>query len=112
MHSSRDHGPCPRDRPGRRVLAQLPLIRLDHTFPLGAEAGSTIVLEISGKDLDDVTELRFDHPGLRAERIKADAFRVTIAAKVPRGTDQYRAVGKHGISAAGSSSSTGACTRT
>ena len=79
-------------------FAQLPLIRLDHTYPLGAEAGSTIDLEISGKDLDDVTELRFDHPGLKAERIQAGAFRVTIAGDTPRGTHEFRAVGRHGIS--------------
>src|SRR3954468_6639442 len=79
-------------------FAQLPLIRLDHTFPLGAEADSTITLEITGKDLDEVTELKFDHPGLKSGRIKPEQFRVTVAADTPRGTHEFRAVGKHGIS--------------
>jgi hypothetical protein len=79
-------------------FAQLPLIRLDHTFPLGAEAGSTILLEISGKDLDGVTELRFDYPGFKAEPTKPGEFRVTIASDTPRGTHEFRGVGKHGIS--------------
>jgi len=44
--------------------AELPLIRLDRIFPLGGQAGSEVLLEISGKDFEDVKALRFDHPGL------------------------------------------------
>jgi hypothetical protein len=84
--------------PGAPCCGQLPQIRLDHVFPLGAEAGSTFQLEISGKDLDDVTELRFEHPGLKATRTKPNEFRVTVDADTPRGTHEFRAIGKHGLS--------------
>jgi hypothetical protein len=79
--------------------ADLPQIRLDRIFPLGGEAGSTVTLEIDGKDLDEAKDLRFDHPGIRAEWVKEKQFRLTIAADVPPGAYDVRAVGKYGISA-------------
>jgi hypothetical protein len=83
---------------GAPCRAQLPQIRLDHIFPLGGEAGSTFQLEITGKDLDDVKELLFDHPGFSATRTKTNEFRVTVAADTPRGTHEFRAIGKYGLS--------------
>src|ERR1051325_840928 len=79
--------------------AELPHIRLDRIFPLGGQAGTTVEIEITGRDLDDVKALRFDHPGFKTELIKASQFRVTIAGDVPPGTYEARAVGKWGISA-------------
>jgi hypothetical protein len=81
-------------------LAELPHIRLDSIFPLGGSAGSDVALEVRGKDFDDVKTLYFDHPGLKAVSVKPNQFRVTIAADVPPGTYEVRAVGKYGISAA------------
>jgi hypothetical protein len=78
--------------------AQLPHIRLDRIFPLGGAAGSTVPVEIAGKDLDDVKKLHFDDPGLKAELAKPNQFRVTIAKDVPAGTYEVRAVGRFGIS--------------
>jgi hypothetical protein len=80
--------------------AELPHIRLDRIFPLGGQAGSEVALEIAGKDLHDVKTLRFDHPGLKAVLVKPSQFRLTIAADVPPGTYEVRAVGKYGISGA------------
>jgi hypothetical protein len=80
--------------------AELPLIRLDRIFPLGGQAASTVHLEIAGKDLDETKALHFDHPGLKAEYLKPNNFRITVAADVPPGTYEVRAVGKYGISAA------------
>jgi hypothetical protein len=79
--------------------AELPHIRLDRIFPLGGQAGSEVQLEITGRDLDDVKALHFDHPGFKAEFLKANQFRVTIASDVPLGTHEVRAIGKWGISA-------------
>jgi hypothetical protein len=84
--------------PGSACWGQLPQARLDRIFPLGGEAGSTVVVDIAGKDIDDVRTLRFDHPGLKAEFVKANQFRVHIAADTPPGTYEVRAVGKWGIS--------------
>src|SRR5438128_2221920 len=78
--------------------AELPHIRLDRIFPLGGEAGATVLLDIAGKDLDDVKALHFDHSGLKAEFVKPNQFRVTVAAGTPAGTYDVRAVGKYGIS--------------
>jgi hypothetical protein len=78
--------------------AQLPHSRLDRIFPLGGRAGSEVVLDITGKDLDDVKSLHFDHPGFKAELVKPNQFRVTIAETVPAGTYEVRAVGKYGVS--------------
>src|SRR5262249_53545482 len=78
--------------------AQLPLARLDRIFPLGGAAGGQVELEIAGKDLDDVKALHFDHPGFKAELVKPNLFRVTIAPEVPIGTHDVRAIGKYGIS--------------
>src|SRR6516162_1054982 len=80
--------------------AELPLIRLDRIFPLGGQAGSEVLLEISGKDFEDVKTLHFDHPGLKATLQKPNQFKVAIAANVPSGTYEVRAVGKYGISGA------------
>jgi hypothetical protein len=76
----------------------LPHCRLDRVFPLGGRAGSDLLLEIAGKDLDEVKTLHFDHPGFKAEWVKPNQFRVTISEDVPTGTYEVRAVGKYGIS--------------
>src|SRR5262245_42149032 len=80
------------------VRAELPHIRLDQIFPLGGKAGTEVTLEIQGRDLDEVKSLHFDHPGLKATHIKDRQFKVAIAADVPPGTYETRAVGAFGIS--------------
>src|SRR6185437_13942120 len=78
--------------------AELPSIRLNRIKPLGAAAGTTVELEIAAADGDDGKQLIFDHPGLRAEPIAADRFKVSIAADVPEGTYDVRLLGRFGIS--------------
>jgi hypothetical protein len=78
--------------------AQLPQVRLDRIFPMGGAAGSSVVIDIAGKDLDEAKALHFDHPGLRAKWVKENQFNVTVAADTPAGTYDVRAVGKYGIS--------------
>jgi hypothetical protein len=80
--------------------AELPHVRLDRIFPLGGQAGSEVLLEIHGRDLDEVKTLHFDHPGLKAAFVKPNQFRLTVAADMPPGTHEVRAVGRYGISAA------------
>jgi hypothetical protein len=79
--------------------AELPQIRLERIFPLGGSAGSTLALEIVGKDLDGTKSLRIDHPGIQAEWVKDHQFRLTIAPDVPPGAYDVRAVGTYGVSA-------------
>jgi len=80
--------------------AELPLIRLDRVFPLGGQAGSEVQVEISGRDMEEVKLLHFDHAGLKATNLKPNQFRITIAPDTPPGTYEVRAMGKYGISAA------------
>jgi hypothetical protein len=80
--------------------AELPLIRLDRIFPLGGQAGSEVTVEINGRDLDEAKELHFDHPGFKATWLKANQFKIAIAADTPPGSHELRVVGKYGISGA------------
>lgn len=81
--------------------AQLPLIRLDRIYPLGGAAGSKVVLEIQGRDLEEISSLRFDGPGFKATQgAKPNQFEVAIAPDVPPGSYEVRAVGKYGITGA------------
>ncbi|HEX3149482.1 MAG TPA: PPC domain-containing protein [Gemmataceae bacterium] len=80
------------------ACADLPSPRLDRIFPLGAAAGSSVEVEISGADLEEPKALRFDHAGISAEPLKDRKFKVTVAANVPEGTYDARVISKHGVS--------------
>jgi hypothetical protein len=103
----------------------LPAPRLDTVFPMGAKAGTTVAdLGLTGANLDDAETLVFSHPGIKAELLppppdpkpdpkdpKKDQprrkkegtpapnkFKVSVAADVPPGHYDVRAVGKEGAS--------------
>jgi len=78
--------------------AELPSPRLDRIAPLGTSAGSSVEIEIAGADLEEANKLVCDHPGIAASHVKDRKFKVTVAADVPSGTYDLRAVGKYGIS--------------
>ena len=81
------------------AVAELPLIRFDRLVPIGASAGTTVQVEQAGGDTDGVTELLFDHPGIKSEHVKDNrVFKLTIAADVPVGTYDCRLVGRFGVS--------------
>lgn len=96
----------------RNSLAQLPAVRLHALFPPGAQQGQTVDASVtSGADLEDVSGLHFSHPGITATQKTAEPsefqtgpqplsgqFQVTVAADVPPGVYDVRAVGKYGIS--------------
>src|SRR4051812_40417172 len=77
--------------------AQLPHARLDRILPLGGSAGSSVVLELVGRDLDDLTALHVDRPGFTSERLKPNQFRLTIPQGASVGTVEVRAIGRYGI---------------
>jgi hypothetical protein len=66
--------------------------------PLGGAAGSAVEVEIVGADIEEVKNLLFDHPGLKAEHLKDRRFRIRIAVDVPAGTYDVRLVGRFGVS--------------
>ncbi len=77
---------------------ELPSIRFDRIHPLGATAGTSVEVEVAGRDVEDVQSLWFDQPGLKAELVKPGRFKITSAADIPEGTYDVRLVGRFGVS--------------
>jgi hypothetical protein len=78
--------------------AEFPQPRLDRIFPQGGQAGTQAVVDIAGRDLEEVKTLQFDDPGLTAKFVEANKFRICIDPNTAVGTHDVRAVGKWGIS--------------
>ncbi|MBN9122474.1 MAG: PPC domain-containing protein [Planctomycetes bacterium] len=100
----------------------LPSARVQHTFPMGVKAGTTVEITVTGTDLEEPEKLLFSHPGLKGEYIsppkdmpdpkdpkktvpapKANPagphkFKVTATGDVPPGLYDLRFVGKWGAS--------------
>jgi hypothetical protein len=90
--------------------AQMPAARLSIIFPAGASQGGAVDVAVAGPDLDEVERLVFTHPGITAAAKRGPLppfeeaapllpgqFRVSVAADVPEGIYEVRAVGKYGI---------------
>jgi len=95
------------------LAAQLPTTLLTRVQPQAARAGESVTVSIYGKNLEDLRELRFTHPGITAKpellpadeffpqpRIKGANFAVSVASNVPPGIYEVRAVGYYGLSTA------------
>ena len=92
--------------------AQLPSADLSRIEPHVGKVGQDLELSLFGKYLDEVSELRFTHPGIQAiplvepasefypARPLKNRFSVKIAPNVPPGTYEVRSVGYYGISTA------------
>lgn len=79
--------------------AQLPVTRVYSLFPQGAKAGSAIDVTITnGADLDELDQLVFSHPGIKAAHKSGNTFAVTVDAGVPVGIYEARAHGLFGTS--------------
>lgn len=89
---------------------QLPVAKLSSINPVGAKVGSEVEVKINGGDLDDADQLLFSHPGITAApkmegpgdfskkaRPVPNTFTVRIAADVPPGLYEARAVGRFGM---------------
>lgn len=95
----------------QQLQAQLPTPTLDTIYPAGGKAGATVDVVLTGTELDDLTELRFTHDGIKGEPVILPAdeiwpeprhdglkFKVNIAENVPAGTYEARTIGKTGTS--------------
>ena len=83
----------------RRAQGQsLPQPSLQSVLPLGVKAGGTAEIILRGTDLEGVTSLWFDHPGLKAEHVKDLTFKITCGPETPIGHHDIRALGTYGVS--------------
>ena len=95
------------------VRAQLPTADLSRIVPRAVRAGESADITIVGQNLEDVTELRFTHPGITAQPVLLPAddlfpnprpngsrFTVSVADDVPPGIYETAAVGSFGLSTA------------
>jgi len=92
------------------TFAQLPITKLTTIFPPGGKQGTTFDISIAGSDLDDVDRLVFSHPGITVKQKTVEStefkpaasipnqFTLSIAANVPPGNYEARAVGRYGAS--------------
>ena len=101
----------------------LPSARVQYVFPLGAKAGTSVEVTVTGNDLEEPEKLLFSHPGIKGEYISPPKdptpdpkdpkktvpppktnpagphkFKVTAAGDVPPGLYDLRFVGKWGAS--------------
>ncbi len=86
-------------------LAGLPTPRLLTIMPMGGQQGTTVEVTLTGADLEQANELRFSDPKITAKPKLAaggkpvtNQFTVTIAADVPCGIHEARAMTRFGIS--------------
>ena len=95
------------------AFAQLPAPDLSRLNPPAARAGETLNVSLYGSNLEELTALRFTHPGITAERVTqppdeffpeprpvGTSFSVKVAEGVPPGTYEARVVSYLGISTA------------
>jgi hypothetical protein len=100
----------------------LPSPRVQHAFPGGIKAGTTVEVIVTGFDVEDPEKLLFAHPGLKGEYLLPPKevpdpkdpkktvpgpkvvpggphkFKITATADVPPGLYDLRFVGKWGVS--------------
>lgn len=79
------------------LFADLPSPQLHRITPIGINAPGEVEVSILGADLEGADALLFDHPGLKAALVKDKVFKLTVAADVPAGTYDVRAVGRFGV---------------
>ncbi|MFO0911057.1 MAG: pre-peptidase [Isosphaeraceae bacterium] len=76
----------------------LPQPGLQSILPLGVTIGGSTEITLRGTDLEGVSGLWFDHPGLSATLVKGTTFKVTCAPGTPPGLHDVRATSPYGIS--------------
>ena len=91
--------------------AQLPTADLLRLYPRSCKPSESVRVNLVGTNLDELTQLTFTHPGITAKpvlepadeffpepRMTRNDFDVTVAADVPPGIYECRAVGYFGVS--------------
>jgi hypothetical protein len=78
--------------------AQWPTTQLQFIFPCGARAGTTVECTTGPGEVATATGLYFSHPGITARASGSQKFHVTVAADVPVGRYDVRAICPAGLS--------------
>lgn len=88
--------------PAFSQLVCLPAPRLLTIMPMGGQAGSTFEVDLTGENIENVSEMIFSSPGITAKPVsgKENRFTVTIAPDTPEGIYDARIVSRLGISSA------------
>ncbi|HSH96436.1 MAG TPA: serine protease, partial [Roseimicrobium sp.] len=83
----------------------LPLPRLLTVLPMGAQAGTSVEVRITGENTEDITQLLFSTPKITAKPVvgadgvaATNRFLVSIAADAPVGVYDARVISRLGIS--------------
>ena len=95
------------------LMAQLPTADLSRIEPRVARSGESVKVTLYGTNLENLSELRFTHPGITASldtstvteffpksKLHNNTFDVTVSADVPPGIYEVRSVGYFGLSTA------------
>jgi hypothetical protein len=88
--------------PSSAQQVTLPLPRLLTLMPMGGQAGTEVQVTLAGENIEDVTELLFSTPRIKASAVPgaADTFLVSIAADTPAGVYDARVMSRLGVSSA------------
>ena len=83
----------------------LPAPRLLTTLPMGAQAGTSVEVAITGQHIEGSSELHFSHPGITAKAVVdkagkpvANKFNISVAKDVPTGVHEARVMTDLGLS--------------
>ncbi|MEL6104958.1 MAG: hypothetical protein AAFU85_02925 [Planctomycetota bacterium] len=83
----------------QRITGHLPNPDLQSVFPPGVRLGSSVSVQVAGRDLTKPTELRFSNVGLTATPLdEKGAFEVIAADGMDPGVYEVRVLGEHGLS--------------
>ncbi|MEC7564789.1 MAG: hypothetical protein VX738_03815 [Planctomycetota bacterium] len=80
------------------VAADFPAPRLDRLFPPGGMPGSSFEIEVTGSELENLTELYSPHPGITFTRDAQGQFTAHLARDVPPGRYTVQCLGPKGLS--------------
>lgn len=85
----------------------IPLPRLLTMTPMGGQVGTSFDVTISGEHLDEVGQLVFTHPGLKAQpktdasgKSIANQYTISVAPDCPQGIHEARVMSRLGVSSA------------
>lgn len=80
----------------------LPLPRLLTVMPMGGQAGTSVEVNITGENLEEIRELTFSTPKITAKPVAGaeNKFNVSIAADAPVGVYDARVMSRLGVSSA------------